>query len=187
MGMDRVVLERLQSELNVTDLELQQFHATFATLDEDKSGSLSAEELHKVFELVGVKVHAEALKFLVNDLDRDSDGDRASHPSASLRPSLLCLPPADLPSGIEEHKQKKAGHSLLEIVRASAPVFSPLQHGYTWSAWCSRGRPDRVPGVPGDDGVSQAVSHPPPPQLTVVRGSTLVDCCMATHERPGFC
>ena len=61
--------------MNLTDQEIAEFREVFNLVDIDGGGSISAEELGKLMEIVGIKATPEELADMIAEIDVDGNGD----------------------------------------------------------------------------------------------------------------
>jgi hypothetical protein len=65
----------LDESMNLSHTEIQKFHSTFKTFDDDGSGTLDERELSKVLQLVGLPVSKQVVQRMISEADEDESGE----------------------------------------------------------------------------------------------------------------
>lgn len=84
--------------LELTDEEIREFKEVFDLVDKDKGGTLEAEEVKELMELLGMKVRIEEVRTMVAEIDKDGSGavDFEEFLEVMARPQQLPYTKADV-------------------------------------------------------------------------------------------
>jgi hypothetical protein len=74
-------IQELQSELDISTVDVLRYFETFATFDKDGSGVLDVSELKQVFDVLGEtrSVHEDFIRMMIADIGLDEDADGEVH------------------------------------------------------------------------------------------------------------
>lgn len=84
--------------IELTEDEIREFKEVFDLVDKDKGGTLEAEEVKELMELLGMKVRLDEVKAMVAEIDKDGSGavDFEEFLEVMARPQQLPYSKADV-------------------------------------------------------------------------------------------